>query len=374
MRKRMWIMLAAMGAFVLAIGGYKVLQIRTAMAQGASWRPPPEAVTTIVARAEPWARVLTPIGTVSAVRGVMVSADMPGMVESITFESGHDVRTGDVLVRLDTKQERAQLAAAEAQRDLARLNAERSRKLLEQAVISQADFDRSEAEYKQADARVEETRAVIARKQIRAPFSGRLGIRKVNLGQYLAGGDPVVTLQSIDPVYVNFTVPQQQQGELRIGAPVKLSADSVAGLPVGRITAINSEVDPDTRNVQAQASFDNRQGKLRPGMFVNVEVDLGEGAPVVTLPATAINYAPYGNSVFVLADMKAPDGTKYRGVQQRFVKLGPGRGDQIAVVSGVQPGDEVVTSGVFKLRNGAAVVVNNAVQPSNDPDPKPEDS
>ncbi len=374
MRKQMLIMLAVVGAFIAAIGAYKFLQIKAAIAAGASWQPPPEAVTTIVTSREDWPATLTPIGSVAAVHGVTVSADLPGIVESIAFESGRQVRAGEVLVRLDTSQERAQLAAAEAQRDLAKLNADRAAKLVEKEVISQAEFDQSAAEAKQAEARVGEIRAVIDRKQIRAPFAGTLGIRKVNLGQYLAGGDPVVPLQSMDPVYVNFSVPQQQVGELRLGCTVRVSAESLTVRPTGRVTAINSEVDPATRNVQVQATFENPRARLRPGMFVDVEVSLGNHDAVIALPASAISYAPYGNSVFVVTELKGPNGKPYRGVQQRFVKLGPGRGDQVAVTSGVQPGEEVVTSGVFKLRSGAAVLVNNKVQPANNPAPKPEDS
>jgi len=375
MRKRMLILLAVLVTFTVAIGLFKFLQIKAAIAAGMAWTPPPEAVTTVVASRESWPATLSPIGTVAAVHGVTVSADLPGIVESINFESGRQVRAGELLVRLDTSQERAQLAAAEAARDLAKLNSDRSEKLFEKQVISQAEFDQTNAQLKQAEAHVGEIKAIIERKQIRAPFAGTLGIRKVNLGQYLAGGDPIVPLQSMDPVYVNFTVPQQQLAELKIGAPVRVSAESLSVHPTGHITAINSEVDAATRNVQIQATFENPKNALRPGMFVDVEVSTGSSDAVVALPASSINYAPYGNSVFVVTQMKNPKGGgTYKGVEQRFVTLGAGRGDQIAVVSGVHAGDEVVTSGVFKLRNGAAVLINNKVRPSNNPAPKPEDS
>ena len=223
--------------------------------------------------------------------------------------------------------------------------------------------------------RVGEIRATIQRKVIRAPFAGVLGLRQVNLGQYLNPGDAVVPLQSMDPVYVNFSLPQQDVAALRIGAEVNVAADSIAiGRATGRITAINSVVDEATRNVQVQATFQNPGGELRPGMFVDVQVVLGSSSRVIALPASAISYAPYGNSVFIVGDMKGPNGKTYRGVQQRFVKLGAGRGDQVSVVSGLKPGEEVVTSGVFKLRNGAAIFVNNARQPGNNPAPRPEDS
>jgi membrane fusion protein (multidrug efflux system) len=311
---------------------------------------------------------------VAAVQGVTVSADLPGIVGGITFESGRMVHAGEVLVRLDVSQERAQLAAAEAQRDLSRLDFDRARQLLQKGVVAQAEYDRIAAEAKQAEARVGEIKATIERKEIRAPFSGMLGIRQINLGQYLTAGDPVVPLQSLDPVYVNFSVPQQELGDLRIGAAVKVAADSVAVIAAGKVTAINSVVDEATRNVQIQAVFRNPVGRLRPGMFVEVEARLGKGAAVIALPATAVSYAPYGNSIFVVRDLKGPNGKTYRGVEQRFVKLGGSRGDQVAVVSGLKTGEEVVTSGVFKLRNGASVLINNSIRPGNDPAPKPEDS
>lgn len=375
MKKRMLLMLSIVAAFVVAVGTVKFLQIRTAIAQGASYRPPPDAVTTIVARQDLWPATLNTIGTVAAVHGVTVSADLPGIVQSIEFESGRRVGAGDVLVRLDTRQEQAQLAAAEAQRDLTKLNLERARQLLEQNVLAQAEYDRVAAEAKQAEARVGEIHATIERKWIRAPFAGALGIRQVDVGQYLNGGDPIVPLQATDMVYVDFSLPQQDVASLRLGAEVRASADT-AGIDrfTGRITAINSVVDEATRNVRVQATFRNPDGRLRPGMFVDVEVILGTTSSLVALPASAISYAPYGNSVFIVGDLPGPDGKPYRGVRQQIVKVGAGRGDQVAVLSGVKPGDEVVTSGVFRLRNGAAIVVNNTKQPSNDPAPQPEDS
>jgi membrane fusion protein, multidrug efflux system len=306
---------------------------------------------------------------------VLVSSDLGGIVEKIHFESGASVREGDVLVTLNVRQERAQLTAAEAQRNLAQLSFERVRGLHEQGVVSQADFDESDAGRKQADARVGEIEATIERKTIRAPFSGTLGIRMVNLGQHLKDGDPVVPLQSLDPIYVNFSVPQQRVAALRLGEEVKVFVDDAAEpKAIGKITAVNSVVDEATRNVQVQASFRNPDGKLMPGMFVRAQVLLDAGTPVVALPASAINHAPYGDSVYIIGDLPGANGKTYRGVHQQFVKLGGARGDQVAVLSGVHEGEEVVTSGVFKLRNGAAIIVNNDVQPSNSPAPRPEDS
>jgi len=375
MAKRMIVMLTVTMVLVAGLGFVKFQQIQTAIAQGAAFQPPPEAVTTIVAQQEAWPATLSAIGTMAAVQGVTVSADLPGTVARILFDSGQAVNAGDTLALLDTRQEEAQLAAIDAQRELARLTFERMQGLLDERVISRAEFDRATAEYRQADAQVGEIRAVIQRKTIRAPFSGILGIRQVNLGQYLAGGDALVTLQSLSPIYVNFGVPQQSAGQIVVGRTVRLTADDVAGAEwSGRITAIDSVVDPATRNIQVQATLANPGGRLRPGMFVQTEVALGASETVIALPASAISYAPYGDSVFVVADMKGEDGKPYSGVRQQFVKPGAARGDQVAVLSGINGGDEVVTSGVFKLRNGAAVHVNNTVQPGNDPAPRPEDN
>jgi membrane fusion protein (multidrug efflux system) len=375
MAKRMILMLAVTALFVAALGFVKFKQIQTAVAQGAAFQPPPEAVTTIVVGSEEWPATFSAIGTMAAVQGVAVSADLPGTVERIAFDSGTSVRQGQVLALLDTREEQAQLAAAEAQRDLARLNFERMQGLLNERVISRAEFDRATAEQRQTEARAGEIRAAIERKTIRAPFSGILGIRQVNLGQYLSGGDPLVTLQSLNPIYVNFGVPQQTAGEMRPGRTVRITTDDRSGVvSTGRVTAIDSIVDEGTRNIQVQATLANADGKWRPGMFVQTEVVLGTSSTVVSLPASAISYAPYGDSVFVVDDLKDPNGQTYRGVRQQFVKLGRARGDQIGVVSGISPGAEVVTSGVFKLRNGAAVIVNNKVRPGNNPRPKPENS
>jgi membrane fusion protein (multidrug efflux system) len=375
MIKRMVLMLSVTAVVLAGLGFIKFRQVQAAIAQASSFQPPPEAVTTIVAAAEEWSGTLTAIGTTAAVQGVTVSADLPGIVERISFESGRAVREGDVLVVLDTRQEQAQLAAAEAQRDLARVNFERMQGLVVDGAISRADYDRAAAEAKQTEARVGEIRATIARKTIRAPFSGILGIRQVNLGQYLSAGDPIVPLQSLHPIYVNFGVPQQETSRIRLGRSLRVTADDVSGIEfTGRVTAIDSVVNEATRNVQVQATVPNPDGRLRPGMFVQTSVVTGTTRSVIALPASAVSYAPFGDSVFVVADMKGPDGQTYRGVRQQFVKIEGTRGDQVAVVSGVNAGDEVVTSGVFKLRNGAAVMVNNTVQPANNPAPRPKDS
>ena len=373
MLKRMLVLIAATILIVAALGFVKFKQIQTAIAQGAAFQLPPAAVTTIVAEREDWPATLSAVGTVAAVRGVTISADLPGVVDRIAFSSGQSVREGAVLAVLDTRQERAQLAAAEAKQQLTRVNFERVQGLLNEKVISRAEFDQATADQQQAEAQAGEIRAAIERKTIRAPFSGELGIRQVNLGQYLSAGDPLVKLESLDPIYVNFGVPQQAAGQMRPGLPVHVKVGEHGEMTFsGRVTAIDSVVDETTRNVQVQATLSNPAGKLRPGMFVQTEVVVGESQPVVSLPASAISYAPYGDSVFVVVDTKGEDGQTYKGVRQQFVKVGPTRGDQVGIVSGIKPGDEVVTSGVFKLRNGAAVLVNNTVTPANSPQPKPE--
>jgi membrane fusion protein (multidrug efflux system) len=375
MAKRMILMLTLTAVLIAGLGFVKFRQIQAAVAQNANFEPPPEAVTTIVARPDKWPATLELIGTAVAVQGVTVSADLPGTVDRIAFESGKPVNAGDVLVELDTRQERAQLAATEAQRDLARINFDRTQQLVKQGVIAKTEYDNVTAQQKVTEGQVGEIRATIARKTIRAPFAGILGIRQINLGQYLSAGQAIVPLQSLNPIYVNFGVPQQVAGKVRAGRTLRVTSNDVSGAEfTGRVTAMDSIVNEATRNVQVQATLANPGGKLRPGMFVQVAISTGTDRPVIALPATAINYAPYGDSVYVVSDLKDPKGKTYRGVRQQFVKVEGSRGDQVAVISGINPGDEVVTSGVFKLRNGAAVQVNNKVQPGNNPAPKPEDS
>ena len=375
MAKRMILMLTLMTAFIAVLGFFKFRQFQAMADQFAAMQPPPDAVTTIVAQREQWPATFSAIGTVAAVQGVTVSADLPGVVDRITFDSGRSVQKDDILVQLDTNQEQAQLAAAEAQLELSRLTFERMKGLVEQDAVSRAEFDSAAAQHKQAEARIREIRATIERKTIRAPFSGVLGIREVNLGQYLNAGDAVVPLQSLNPIYVNFGIPQQNTAQMRLGGKVRITADDLGKAEfAGRISALDSVVDQTTRNVRVQATLANPGGRLRPGMFVQTQVMLGASQSVIALPGSAISYAPYGDSVFVVTDLKDPNGKTYRGVRQQVVKLGGSRGDQVAVLSGINPGEEVVTSGVFKLRNGAAIQINNTVQPANSRAPKPEDS
>src|ERR1700730_18215501 len=375
MLKRMFFMLAVVIIIIAGLGFVKYRQIQTAIAQGSSFAPPPDAVTTVVAKSETWPSTHNVIGTTAAIQGVTVSADLPGAVDKIHFESGQAVHAGDILVELDIRQERAQLAAAESDRDLAHINSDRDQQLVKEGVVARNQYDNSSAQQKSTEAKVGEIRATIDRKTIKAPFSGILGIRQINLGQYLAAGQAIVSLQALNPIYVNFGVPQQQSSLVQAGRTLRLTSDDVPGVEfAGRVTAIDSVVNEATRNIQVQATLANPGGRLRPGMFVQVELKLGASRNVISLPDAAINYAPYGDSVFVVADLKDPKGKSYRGVRQQFVKVEGSRGDQVAVVSGLKSGDEVVSSGVFKLRNGAAVQVNNKVQPPNNPKPKPEDS
>jgi len=373
--KRMLIMLVLVGGFIAAIGTLKYTQIRAAIAKGASFQPPPEAVTTVEARRATWPATVDAIGTLTAVQGVTVSADLPGIVEQIAFESGTRVQKGQVLVRLDTSQEESQLAAALAQENLSKLDLDRMRGLRAKGITSQAELDRSAAEQEQAAARAGEIRAAIGRKTIRAPFSGLAGIRAVNLGQYLNSGDPIVSLQALDPIYATFSIPQRDAGQVKPGAEVTVTAEGLAGESfVGAVTAIDSVIDEATRNIRVQATLTNPQQRLRPGMFVNVLLSLGADASAITLPASAVSFAPYGDSVFVVEEMADPAGKAYLGVRQQFVTLGGARGDQVAVLSGVKEGEVVVSAGAFRLRNGAAVLVNNEVQPGNEARPTPEDS
>ena len=375
MAKRMILMLVVMAALLGGLGFAKFRQVETAIAQGASFQPPPTAVTTVVAQRETWPSTLSVIGTAAAIEGVTVSADLPGTIDKIHFESGQWVHEGDDLVDLDTRQERAQLANLEAQRDLAKINYGRAQELVKAGVISKSEYDNASAQQKATEAQVGDIRAAIARKTIHAPFSGMLGIRQVSLGQYLAAGQSIVSLQSVSPIYVNFGVPQQETPKVIPGHVLRVTNGELPGMAfTGRITALDSVINEQTRNIQVQATVTNKDNKLRPGMFVQVELPLGQPRQVVPLPASAINYAPYGDSVFIVSEMKDAKGNTYRGVRQQVVKVEGSRGDQVAIISGINPGDEVVSSGVFRLRNGAPIQVNNTVKPGNSTSPKPEDS
>ncbi len=377
-RPKTWISLVITVVVLVAVVGglalFKVAQF--AKYANMKWTMPPTAVTSMKLGEETWQPTLPAVGTVQAVQGVIVSTDLPGIVEKITFESGQQVKQGDPLVKLDTKQEEAQLNSAQARLALAKSNLDRQQGLLQKRVSSQSDFDATQAEYRQAEAAVAETKATIERKLIRAPFTGVLGIRQVNLGQYLQSGNAVVPLQSLDPIYVNFSLPQQRLKDLTVGREVKVRADGLPGQSfTGRISSVNSIIDEATRNVMVQATLENPGQLLRPGMFVNAEVLLPAKEKVIALPVTAINYAPYGDSVFVIETMKdEKDGHSYEGVRQQIVTLGAQRGDQVAVVKGLKAGEEIVTTGGFKLMPKAAIQRSNDRQPANSAAPTPADS
>jgi membrane fusion protein (multidrug efflux system) len=373
MKKRLF--LAVVGLLVIAgvLAGIKALQIRAMIEQGKKAVPPPETVTVAAVRSESWETSIGAIGSLSAVQGVTVPAELAGKVTAISFESGSTAKKGDLLIRQDTTAEEAQLPGLIAQEKLARLELDRASKMLKEQIVSQSEYDKAVAAYEQARSQVNSISATISKKAIRAPFSGRLGIRQVNLGQMLREGDPVVTLQSLNPIYVNFSLPQQQLGHLHPGLSVLITCDALPGLSVeGRITALNPLVDAETRNVQVQATLPNRGESLRPGMFVNVAVGLPVRRQVLSIPATSVLYAPYGDSVFVVIDSKDHKGGKM--LRQQFVRLGEKKGDFVAVASGLKEGESVVTTGVFKLRNGQGVKVDNRLAPPFKQAPTPENN
>ncbi len=370
------ILFAIIGVVVLAVilGGIKGLQINQMIAQ--QRKPMPETVTTAVAHTEAWESLLTSVASLVAVQGVMVSAEVAGKVVHIAFEPGTMVKVGDLLVQQDTVAENAQLRSAEATVALTKLSLERARKLLSQKTSSQAEFDNADAQYKQAVAQADNIRAIIAKKTIRAPFSGVLGIRLVNLGQILSAGDAIVSLQSLDPIFVNFSLPQQQLSRIRTGLTVRVKTDALPGQSVeGTITAINPEVETATRNIKIQATLKNTQHLLRPGMFATATVVLPEQDTVLAIPVTAVLNAPYSDSVFIVEDDKNDKNSPpAKVVRQQFVRLGVRRGDFVAVTSGVKQGEIVVSTGAFKLRNGQAVAVDNTLSPEFKIDPTPKDT
>lgn len=358
------------------LGGIKGLQIDRMIAQGSQYVPPPETVTTTVVRTDSWESRLTAVGSLAAVQGVMITAELSGKIVRIAFEPGTHVKAGDLLVQQDTSSEAAQLRAIEANVTLAKLNLERLKKLLDRHTVAQSQYDTAEAQYKEGVAQADGIRAMIAKKNIRAAFAGRLGIRLVNLGQILNEGQPIVSLQSIDPIFVNFSLPQQQLAQVQTGLTVRVTSDALPGQAIeGRITAISPEVDAATRNIRIQATVANRQEHLRPGMFANVAVILPASNKVLAVPATAVLYAPYSDSVFVVDENKIENNNQPgQVVRQQVVQLGEKRGDFVAVVSGLKAGETIVSTGAFKLRNGQTVVVDNTLAPEFKLAPEPSDS
>ncbi len=375
MFKRMSLMVVLVILFLGGIGYWKYLKIQAGIAKGAKFAGMTTAVTTTRVKAQTWQPVLNAVGSLKAINGVMISTDLAGIVSEIAFESGTAVKKGALLLKLDTQQEEAQLRSMEAKRDLAKLDLERKRDLVAKKAISSAEFDTAESALSQAQAAVQETKALAGRKRIAAPFDGVLGIRQVNLGQYVNPGAAMVPLESLDPIYVVFALPQQHIGTVAKGGELRLNASGINGTPFeGQITAVDSRVDEATRNIMIQGTVANTERKLRPGMFVDVEVLLPEVSGILAIPSSSIAYAPYGDSVYIVVAKTGADGKTVTEVQQQFVKLGAKRGDQVTVLSGLKEGDEVVSSGVFKLRPAIPVKVDNSVQPGNDLHPTPADT
>jgi membrane fusion protein (multidrug efflux system) len=376
MRKKIIFTILGVLVMIGILGGIKGLQINRMIATGSQSAPPPETVTTAVVRSESWESLITSVGSLEAVQGVMLTAELPGKVVRITFEPGTKVKAGDLLLQQDVSSEEAQLRAAEATVALTKLELERSRKLLTKKAVAQAKYDSDDAQYKQAVAQIDGIRATIRKKTIRAPFAGSLGIRLVNLGQILNEGEPIVSLQTIDPIFVNFSLPQQQLAQVKPGLKVRVTADALPGPQIeGEITAISPQVDVATRNIRVQATVANSQERLRPGMFVNVVVVLPSREEVLVIPTTAVLYAPYGDTVFVVHEKETEKGVQPdEVVQQKIVQLGEKRGDFVALVSGLNKGETVVSTGVFKLRNDQAVVVDNTLAPVFKLAPQPDDS
>ena len=372
------IVVAVVGVLLLftLVFGAKAMQFQSLMAMAASMKMPPSVVSTTEVKEQEWEVTLKSVGSLEAVQGVVVTADTPGRVETVHFTAGVQVKKGDILVSQDTSTEQAQLRAAEASAELARADLSRSEELFKKKVVSKAEYDAADAAYKSAVAQVDNIRTTIARKNIRAPFDGRLGIRQINVGEDLGVGEAIVSLQEVNPIFVNFFLPQRELTRLKRDLEVRVTSTAVPGETFkGKITAIDSELDPSTRSVRVQATLENSEEKLMPGMFTNVRVVMPKRNTVVAVPLTAISHATYGDSVFVLTEKKNEEnGETFLAAQQQFVRLGATQGDYVAVEAGVNVGDEVVTTGVFKLRNGAAVSVNNEATPEFETNPNPEDS
>jgi membrane fusion protein (multidrug efflux system) len=385
-RKVLRILVVIVGLLLVVgtLGFIKFSQISMLMNMGKEYAkagPPPESVSSAVAKTESWQSQMSAVGTIAPVEGVALSNDSPGVVSKIHFESGQLVKQGQVLVELDTSVERAQLASAVVHHDLAVVTVNRSRALVKEQVSSQAQLDTDEATVKSSATDAQTIQAQIDRKIVRAPFSGRLGIRAVNVGQYLNPGTQLTVLQAVGAVFVDFSLPQQQLTTLTVGMPVKVKIeDSSAGALDGTIAAVDPTIDSTTRMIKLRASVPNPDENLRPGMFANVGVILPSQGTVVTVPLTAVVHASFGDSVFVVEDKKAdspgakttPDGKTIKNARQQFIRLGEARGDFVSVLDGVKAGDELVSAGAFKLRNNSPILVNNSLQTSPELNPHPE--
>jgi membrane fusion protein, multidrug efflux system len=376
MKKKIFFTLVGL---IVLIGGILVIKIPQFMKMKDSAEKmvmPPEIVTVAAVEKSGWESTLGSVGSLVAVQGVTVAAELPGKVVTIAFEPGTKVQAGDLLLKQDISTEETQLRSAEAQVMLAQSNYSRIEQLLSRNVVSRSEFDNADAQLKATKAQADTIRTAIAKKTIRAPFSGRLGIRLINLGEILKEGTLVVSLQTLDPIFANFQLPQHQLSKIKTGYQVRVTSDALGDLVIGgKITAINPQVDNVTRNISTQATLENGQELLRPGMFVDVQVVLPGETEVLAIPATSVLYAPYSDSVFVVESTKdEKTGHEGKTVKQQFVRLGEKRGDYIAVLSGLKEGDTIVTTGVFKLRNGQSVVIDNRLAPPFKLAPKPENS
>lgn len=369
------VILALVGLFLL-IGGIKALQIMTLIKSGSAMVPPATTVTSAKVEQADWQPMMSAVGSIAPVQGATISAELAGMVTEIGFQSGRPVKKGDILLKLDAQAEQAQLRSAEADAELAKADFDRARDLADRKVISRAEFDVTSSRYTQRKAAVDNMQSIIAKKEIRAPFDGIAGIREVNPGQMVPAGQNLVTLQALAQVFVDFSMPQQQLAEITAGLPVKVTTDAIAGREFdGELTAVNSAVDPATRSVSLQATIDNADHALRAGMFARVRVLLPQKVRTLFIPATAVSYAPYGNSVYVIEQKKdEKSGKDALFIRQQFIRTGEARGDFVAVTEGLKAGDQVVSTGVFKLRNGMEVAVDNKLAPRPEEAPKPADT
>jgi membrane fusion protein (multidrug efflux system) len=374
MTKRMLIMIGSVVLLIALLALGKFLQIRQMIASAP--KPGTETVTAIKVAALEWQPQLSAVGTLTAVHGVDLSTEIAGLVRQVNFKSGQDVHAGQVLVQLNADADRAQLHSLEAAAELSASVLTRDKAQLEAQAISQAQVDGDMADLKGKQALVAQQAATVEKKTIRAPFAGKLGITTLNAGQYLNAGDKIVTLQTIDPIFIDFFLPQKQIGNLAVGQKLILSNDAYTGqVFTGKITAISPKIDTATRNVQVEATVSNAKRQMLPGMFANVSVDFGEKKRYLTLPQTAISYNPYGSTVFLLkpGEKKDDAGNAPLVAHQVFVITGATRGDQVAILKGLEEGQQVVTSGQLKLKNGTAVIVDNTVQPANSPNPTPQE-
>jgi len=369
--KRWLYMVAAIVVLVLVIGAIKAYSV-SQMIKGFQAKGEPKfTVSAAKAEVSQWQPSLSAVASLHAVHGADMSSEVAGIVDVIAFESGQDVKAGQLLVRLRASDDLAHLESLKATAALDETVYTRDKAQFEAQALSQATLDSDAANLKVAQALVDEQQAVTDKKFIRAPFTGRVGIRAVDPGQYVGAGTKLVTLQSLDPIFADFYLPQQDMTQIAVGQAVTVSTNSSDQPIVGKIDAVNPQVDTNTRNVQVRASLSNPTHKLLPGMFANVNVTVGTAQPYLTLPQSAVTYNPYGASVFVIRPDTKSGAPGTLRVQQQFIEPGPTRGDQVAILKGLAAGDQVVTSGQLKLKNGAAVVVDNSVIPSNEPHPTP---